>query len=400
LFNIGRGRVIAQSDLIDSSLNGYPVYSSQTQNDGCLGFIETFDYNCEQITWTTDGVNAGTVFLRKGRYNCTNVCGTLQTTKDDCDIHFLTYYLQFATKFYKRPDTNGAKIMNGEMADIRVLLPRVEEQQTIVKYLDKKCAKIDAVITSKEEQNNLLKEQRQSIIYEVVTKGLNKNAPTKNSGVDWFGYIPESWNCKKIKYLLIDERDGIRIGPFGSSLKLDHLSELGTYKVYGQENLINDDFSLGDKYVDDEKFAELSNCELLPDDITVSMMGTIGKCSIVPQNIERGIMDSHLIRIRLDKEKISPKYFKLAFSENVATQQQLKLSSVGTIMSGLNSSIIKETLLIVPKLAEQQAITEYLDTKCAELDRLIQANITTINELKEYRESVIFETVTGKKEIC
>ena len=70
IFNIGRGRVIAQYELEEA---GFPVYSSQTQNDGCLGYISTFDYDCSQLTWTTDGANAGTVFLRDGKHNCTNV---------------------------------------------------------------------------------------------------------------------------------------------------------------------------------------------------------------------------------------------------------------------------------------------------------------------------------------
>ena len=75
IFNISRGRVIAKTELSDEGV--YPVYSSQTKNNGCLGFIDTYDYDEPQLTWTTDGANAGTVFLREGKYNCTNICGTL-----------------------------------------------------------------------------------------------------------------------------------------------------------------------------------------------------------------------------------------------------------------------------------------------------------------------------------
>src|SRR5690625_1196465 len=134
LFYIGRGRVIAQTELDDNGR--YPVYSSQTLNDGVLGYINTYDFDCTQITWTTDGANAGTVFLRKGKHNCTNVCGTLQPTSNDFSIEFIKYILEFATQFYKRPDTNGAKIMNAEMARIILTFPPLSEQTAIANFLD------------------------------------------------------------------------------------------------------------------------------------------------------------------------------------------------------------------------------------------------------------------------
>lgn len=114
LFKIGRGRVISQQELDDQGK--YPVYSSQTQSDGVLGFISTYNFDCEQITWTTDGANAGTVFIRSGKHNCTNVCGTLQEIKRNLiNLKYAYWVLSIATSFYKRPDTNGTKIMNGEM---------------------------------------------------------------------------------------------------------------------------------------------------------------------------------------------------------------------------------------------------------------------------------------------
>src|SRR5690554_5611844 len=97
LFDIGRGRVISEQELVDEGL--YPVYSSQTKNNGCLGYINTYDFDCEQITWTTDGANAGTVFLRKGKHNCTNVCGTLRPRREDETMGFTLYCLEYVTPF-------------------------------------------------------------------------------------------------------------------------------------------------------------------------------------------------------------------------------------------------------------------------------------------------------------
>ena len=117
-----------------------------TKDDGCLGYINTYDFDKPQLTWTTDGANAGTVFLRKGKYNCTNVCGTLLLKSNNNDLRYLKYALEYIAKYHKRPDTNGYKIMNNEMAEIKITLPRLEEQQKIANFLDKKVTQIDHII--------------------------------------------------------------------------------------------------------------------------------------------------------------------------------------------------------------------------------------------------------------
>ena len=167
VFEISRGRVIAQTELIDGG--EFPVYSSQTKNDGCLGFINTFDYEGSYITWTTDGVNAGTVFLRKGRFNCTNICGTLKLKAKKCEMTFLLYALQVCTKHNKRIDTNGAKIMSNEMMFIKIALPPYDEQLAIAIYLDEKTTKIDLILETVNSQINNLKELRKTLINDVVT---------------------------------------------------------------------------------------------------------------------------------------------------------------------------------------------------------------------------------------
>ena len=167
IFKIGRGRVISKLELDDDGI--YPVFSSQTLNNGCLGYINTYDFDCEQLTWTTDGANAGEVFYREGKHNCTNVCGTLQLKNKLSYLKFKSHYLRFATQYYKRPDTNGAKIMNNEMANILLLIPPLNEQQAIANYLDGKCSKIDQMIEQKQVFINQLEEYKQSLIYECVT---------------------------------------------------------------------------------------------------------------------------------------------------------------------------------------------------------------------------------------
>lgn len=167
IFNIGRGRVIGQEELIEDGL--YPVYSSQTENNGCLGYIDTYDFDKDLLTWTTDGANAGTVFRRKGKFNCTNVCGTLIPIRKGLNLDYMVYALQESATHNKRIDTNGAKIMNNEMAIIQVTFPPLSEQTEIATYLDHKTQTIDKIVGNIQKQISTLKELRKTLINDVVT---------------------------------------------------------------------------------------------------------------------------------------------------------------------------------------------------------------------------------------
>ncbi|WP_438966346.1 restriction endonuclease subunit S [Flavobacterium sp.] len=167
LFNIGRGRVIGQELLVEEGK--YPVYSSQTENNGCLGYIETYDFNNDLLTWTTDGANAGTVFRRSGKFNCTNVCGTLIPKRKNLDLDYVVYALQESATHNKRIDTNGAKIMNNEMAVINIAFPPLKEQTEIAKYLDIKTQTTDKIVENINTQIITLKELRKTLINDVVT---------------------------------------------------------------------------------------------------------------------------------------------------------------------------------------------------------------------------------------
>lgn len=167
LFNIGRGRVIGQELLVEEGK--YPVYSSQTENNGCLGYIETYDFDNDLLTWTTDGANAGTVFRRSGKFNCTNVCGTLIPKRKNLDLDYVVYALQESATHNKRIDTNGAKIMNNEMAVINIAFPPLKEQTEIARYLDDKTQTIDKIVENINTQISTLKELRKTLINDAVT---------------------------------------------------------------------------------------------------------------------------------------------------------------------------------------------------------------------------------------
>lgn len=127
---LGRGRVISQKDIISNS-GDYPVYSSQTANKGILGFLNSYDFEGDYVTWTTDGAHAGTVFYREGRFNCTNVCGTINNKTKDIDLRYLAYKLGTVAKKYVSYVGNP-KLMNNVMGQIKIRLPENVKEQTLI----------------------------------------------------------------------------------------------------------------------------------------------------------------------------------------------------------------------------------------------------------------------------
>ena len=128
--SIGRGRVISSVEISQQKNPTYPVYSSQTSNEGIMGYLDDYMFEGEYISWTTDGANAGTVFYRNGKFNCTNVCGLLKLKKG-FDTHFVSLVLAEATKKYVSVNLANPKLMNNTMGNIQIRLPKLEEQKRI-----------------------------------------------------------------------------------------------------------------------------------------------------------------------------------------------------------------------------------------------------------------------------
>ena len=205
----------------------------------------------------------------------------------------------------------------------------------------------------------------------------------------------KGWVEKPISDVL--KPNGIKIGPFGSQLKKEILLPDGQYRVYGQENVYNHDFGLGDRYLSKEHFNRLNSCEIIPGDFVMSTMGTIGKCAIVPDSIQCGIMDSHLIRLRIDGKKINPNYLLQLFSDqyHYLSDQTARLA-VGGIMDGLSVGIVSNLSVIYPEnLDEQNEIVSVL----SDMDEAISNLQKLIRKKKDIRQGTMQMLVTGKKRL-
>lgn len=191
--------------------------------------------------------------------------------------------------------------------------------------------------------------------------------------------------------------NGIKIGPFGSQLKKEMLLSDGVYRVYGQENVYARDFNIGDRYLTREHFNRLNSCEILPGDFVMSTMGTIGKCAIVPTTIQRGIMDSHLIRLRFNEKKVRSDYILQLFSDqfHYLSDQTARLA-VGGIMDGLSVGIVSRLNVIYPESIEEQG--KIIKT-LSEVDKLIFDQQKLIRKKKDIRQGTMQMLVTGKKRL-
>ncbi len=391
LFRIGRGRVIAQTELADGGK--YPVYSSQTKNDGCLGYINTYDFDLEQITWTTDGANAGTIFLRKGKHNCTNVCGTLQPLSDCVDLRYQKYALEHIAFYHKRADTNGFKIMNNEMAAIHTIIPSLPEQHRIADFLDEKCAKIDAVIEKQQQVIEKLKEYKLSVITEAVTKGLDPTVTMKDSGVEWIGKIPENWSVSKLKYLGLCT-NGISKGgeffgrgyPFVSYGDVYRNIELPK-QVAGLVDTTEKERELYSVKQGDVFFTRTSE--------TIEEVALTSTCM---QTIENATYAGFVIRFRPCTHELTKEFSKYYFRSTKHRSFFVKEMNLVTRAS-LSQELLKRLPVLLPPIHEQIEIFEYLEHKCSEIDLSITKKQLIIEKLSEYKKSLIYEVVTGKKEV-
>lgn len=349
------------------------------------------------ILW--DGANAGIV-----ANGCEGVLSSTAVVYSCSDKRFneqfLFYLLKNGEPFFKSK-VNGTTIphMNSKYLDDYVcLLPPLPEQQKIADYLDKVCGEIDGLVALQEAMIDELKAYKQSVITEAVTRGLNPNVPLKPSGIDWIGEIPEHWEVTKIKHCLLQDKNNLRVGPFGSALSSNDFKSEG-YWVYNQRCVLDNNFTSNDTFVDEIKYNELKGFEVLPGDILITTRGSIGKIAIVPNNAPKGILHPCIIRFVINDSIIDISLLKHIFNESDFVLRQMRYQSNSTTIDVLYSYALKNLVLTLPPLQEQHSIASYLDEKCSEIDSLITIKQQKIEELKDYKISIIYEYVTGKKEV-
>jgi type I restriction enzyme S subunit len=272
------------------------------------------------------------------------------------------------------------------------------DQTAIANFLDKKTARIDAMIEKDKKLITLLKEKRTALINHAVTKGLDPNAKMKDSGIEWIGEIPEGWEMKKLKRVLEKKANSVKTGPFGSQLKIDEMED-SEIKVYNQRNVLSKDENFGENFVSREKYEELIPFKVKPGDLLITTRGTIGKCLRLSKNAEEGILHPCLMKINNDKDIVIDKYIEILIEESDLIKTQFYLQSYATTIGVIYQDNLKEVVLFLPPLQEQQKIVDHLDETTSKIDKTIQKIEQKINLLEEYKKSLIHYVVTGKVDV-
>ena len=257
------------------------------------------------------------------------------------------------------------RMSRSQLVRVFVPIPDRDTQQRIAEFLDRKCAEVDEMIALQEQIIEELKAYKQSVITEAVTKGLNPAAPMRDSGIEWIGQIPEHWEVARLKfYASIDS---------GDAISNEQIDRDGEYPVFGGGEIMG----YYSQYNTDE------------DKLIIGRVGARCGCVTMPKQ-KCWASDNALVL----KSCLPLKYtYHLLQAINL---NRLNTSNAQPLITATK---VKNVFIPLTPPTEQQAIADYLDEKCADIDSLIQTKQSKIDILKEYKKSIIYEYVTGKREV-
>lgn len=281
-----------------------------------------------------------------------------------------------------------------EFAALGIAAPPLPTQQRIADFLDSKCAEIDELAALQETMIAELKRYKQSVITEAVTKGLDPNVAMKDSGVEWIGEIPEGWEVTR--FYKVNNIRG-RLGWKG--LKAEEYQESG-YPFLSAFNINNDKLDWSDlNFINKDRYDESPEIKLSVGDVLIVKDGAgIGKCARVSELPYGESTVNSSIAVITPPSFLDYGYLYYYILSN-PFQRVIWFLKIGMGVPHLTQENMRNIKMPFPPFSEQRAIADYLDKKCAEIDELIAIKQQKIEALKEYKKSVIFEYVTGKKEI-
>ena len=354
----------------------YPFYVRSPQ----IERINSYSFDGEAVLMAGDGVGAGkVVHYANGKFDFHQRVYNFHNFKGIKGI-LLYYYLK--TLFKYKIEEGGAKntvdsVRQPWLKDFPICVPPLAEQEAIAAWLDETCGEIDAAIAKVDRELELIDELKQSEISRVVTRGLYPTAPLLPSGIDWIGDIPSNWMVKPLKY----HSDII----MGQSPSGNDITEEGTI-LFMQGNA-----EFGQIYPNPTTYCNMCVKHSRINDILMSVRAPVGElnisdkiygigrglCSIRPINLNRQFLWYYLLKSKTDFD-----YF-----------------SNGSTFSAITMQTLLDFPIVIPPLSEQQAIADYLDKKCAEIDGLKAKLVKKRETLKELRQAIISEVVTGNRKV-
>ena len=321
--------------------------------------------------------------------------GLCAITANKVQVRYLWYSMNVSLEelFIKSKGSTFEAVTVTDVNNLLSVLPPKNEQTAIANFLDQKTAEIDGLIADKEKLIELLQEKRQAIITEAVTKGLNPNVRMKDSGIEWIGEIPEHWGVSKIKFTTYVKG---RIGWQG--LRADEFIDEGPYLVTGTDfvdGLVNWDSCY---HISMERYNEAPPIQLRENDLLITKDGTIGKVAIVKNKPKYAILNSGIFVTRPKNSAYLTEFMYWILNSQVFNKF-IQYMSLGSTIVHLYQQTFENFSFPITNLNEQKTIAHFLDRKVAEIDGLISDIKLQIQKLKEYRQSLISEAVTGKIDV-
>lgn len=280
-----------------------------------------------------------------------------------------------------------------EMRNITIPVPEYAVQQKIAAHLDRKCTQIDALISNAQQQIEKLKAYKQSVITETVTKGLDPDATMKDSGYDFIGMIPASWKICKLRHIGTPQ-NGISKGGefFGTGFPFVSYGDI--YKNFTLPETVDGLVNT----TETERKQYSVECGDIFFTRTSETIEEVGFSCVCEKTIPDATFAGFVIRVRPFNDKLLTGFAKYYFRSSHHRFYLVKEMNLVTRAS-LSQGLLKSMPVLVPPKTEQQEISDYLDRKCSQIDKLIALKQQKIEKLQQYKKSLIYEYVTGKKEV-
>ncbi len=284
--------------------------------------------------------------------------------------------------------TTFMELSSFALGNMEIHIPPFSEQTAIAKYLDNKTAKIDHAIELEQQQIELLKERKQIVIQNAVTRGLDPHISFKDSGVEWLGEVPEHWEIKKLKFVTKINQKTLSEDTNGN-LEIEYI-DIGSIS-----------FENGVEKTEHFLFKNApSRARRLADigDTVISTVRTYLKAiAMVKDEYQHCVFSTGFAIVKPNKD-LHSKYFEL-YAKSDAFTEQVSISSKGMSYPAINSTDLSNLWVAIPPFEEQTAIAQYLDEQTTKIDRAIGIKLAQIDKLKEYKTVLINEVVTGKRRV-
>lgn len=351
--------------------------------------------NSVMIALNGQGKTKGMVAVLKVESTCNQSLAAFIC--DEAHLHYLYLFFYLKSRYKELRGLVGDGLRDGLtiglLKSLRICIPPLNEQVTIGNFLNKKTNEINKLIEQKEKILTLIEEKRQATITEAVTKGLNPNVKMTDSGVEWIGEIPKHWGSSRLDFnCSVKARLGWK-GLKASEYVDDGYLFLSTPNIKSREiDYVNVN------YITKERYLESPEIMLKQGDVLLAKDGsTLGIVNVVRELPRPATVNGSIAVIR-PNESIHSTYLYYYLSSNYMQHviQQLK---DGMGVPHLFQSDIRKFKLIVPPFSEQIQIANYLDEKTSELESVLNMVKIQIEKLKEYRQSLIYEAVTGKIDV-